>query len=129
MSPTLQVQWGAYFKPDPTEQLAVVQMTQAALGGGAAGGEPLITKRIAVERLKPIFGIENVDAVLKDLEKEADERAQRELDAATAQIDAQARAQGLGQDAGGDAAGATGGGGRPASGKDNARKPPGSSKP
>lgn len=79
MAPTLQVQWGAYFKPDPAEQKQVVEMTVAALGGGATGSDPLITKRIAVERLKPIFGIENVDAVLEELEKERDEASERAI--------------------------------------------------
>ena len=68
VSPSLQVKWGPYFKPDPAEELQVVQMAQAALGG-APGTKPLVTRRHALEKVAPLFGIENVDAVLDELEK------------------------------------------------------------
>jgi len=120
MAPTLQVKWGPYFKPDPAEQQQVVAMVQLALGGGPNAAEPLITRRAAVEKIASVFNIENVDASLEQLDKEADERAQRELDAATAAISAQNGAEGAGQNAGGKPAGPPDNSGRPASGKDDA---------
>lgn len=79
--PTLQTKWGPYFKPDVDEQQKLVKMVVEALDAGI----PVITLRIAVQKLAPIFGIENVSAVLKELEEaakkrraEADESAARE---------------------------------------------------
>lgn len=120
MAPSLRVKWGPYFKPDPLEQQQVVQTVQLALGGGPNAAAPIITQRIAVEQCAAIFGIDNVDAVLTEIQKETDERAQRELDAATAAISAKAGAQGAGQNPGGKPAGAPGSGGRAPSGKDDA---------
>jgi len=120
LSPTLQVKWGPYFRPEPAEQLQIVQLVQAALGG-APGAKPLITPRIGIEKIQDFFGIENVDAVLDELEKQAEEQAQNELDAATAALEAQGGAGGAGQNSKGDAVAPNGGGGRPPSGKVNAR--------
>jgi len=120
MAPSLRVKWGPYFKPDPLEQQQMVQMVQLALGGGPSAAQPIITQRIAVEQCAGVFGIDNVDAILEEIEKETDERAQRELDAATAVIGAKASAQGSQPNAGGKPAGSPGGSGRTASGKDDA---------
>jgi len=120
LSPTLQVKWGSYFKPDPDEEQKVVATTQLALGGGATAAEPLITRRIAVEKIAKVYGIENVDAVLDEIDKEQDARAKRELDAATAALAAQNGVGGAQTNPGGDPAAKGGDSGRPASGKDNA---------
>lgn len=116
--PSITAKWGAFFAPDPTEQKAIVDMIVAAMSGK---GGPLITRRMAIEKLAPIFGIENVDAALEQVEKEAEESAKRELDAATAALGKGGGAAGFGKDPGGKAPAPGGGSGRPASGKDDAR--------
>ncbi len=113
-SPSISVKWGRFFKPDPAEEQQIVATCQEALGG--KGGTPTITLRQAVEKQAAIFGTENVDAALEELEKERDERAQRELDATTAALDAEARAQRSVQNAKGGPSGTSGGGGRPKGG-------------
>jgi hypothetical protein len=82
--PSLTVIWGPYAQPDPTEEQAVVTTVRTAMGGGAGGGEPLITKRIALEKLREVFEFESVDAVLDDLEKETQERADKAVKQAAA---------------------------------------------
>jgi hypothetical protein len=77
ISPSLQLRWGSYFKPDPTEQQAVVTMVRLALAGE---GGAIITKRLAVEHVADIFGIENVEAVLKDIETEAADQQAKALE-------------------------------------------------
>lgn len=76
--PTLQVRWGTYFKPDADEQKKIVEMVLAALEAGV----PILTVKVAIQKLAPIFGIENVTAFMETLEEErlarqqeADERA------------------------------------------------------
>ncbi len=121
--PSITVKFGPYFQPDPEEQTKLVGLVQAALGGGGKG-QPLILLRTGVEKIAPIFGIENIDAFVEKLEQERDANAERELDAATAALDAEARAFGAGPNAEGKSTGSGGGGGRPASGQ----KPPSSGK-
>src|SRR6187549_1549617 len=99
--PSLTLKWGPYTKPDPTEQKAVVETVQLALGGPA--GTPLITQRMGIEKLHQagVFDVDNVDALLLQLEEQKVEKeqkeletAERELDAAVTQIHAKARAVG-----------------------------------
>jgi hypothetical protein len=68
-APDVQVTWGSYFKADPAEQLQLIQMVKEALKD-----LPLITKKLAVEKIAPIFGIKDIDALMHELEKEATER-------------------------------------------------------
>lgn len=82
--PPLQVKWGDYFRADPAEQLVLVQMVVAALECGV----PILTVKIAVAKLAPIFGIENVAAFLVDLQKEVDERASKKSADASSEIQA-----------------------------------------
>lgn len=116
--PTIKVKWGPYFAADPTEQKSIVDLTVAAMGKG--GSQALITRRQAVEKIAPVFGIENVEAALVELEKETEERAQRELDAATTALAAAGGAERPGANPGGKAPAPAGGGGRTAVGKNNA---------
>jgi hypothetical protein len=78
--PTLQVRWGSYFAPDPAEQKVIVEMVLKALEAGV----PLLTVKVAIQKLAPIFGIENVTAFIEDLENERLER-QAEADERAAQ--------------------------------------------
>ena len=77
--PTLTLRWGAYFKPDAADDLAIVQLTAQAKDAG------LITKRMALEKLQPTFGIENIDEALDALEEEAAQRKQEEADSMLAE--------------------------------------------
>lgn len=67
--PVIEVKWGNYFKPDPLEQQQILGMVVEAVTAG------LITKKAAVEKIAPIFGIEDVESLLEELKKEADENA------------------------------------------------------
>jgi hypothetical protein len=51
-----------------------VQTVQAALGGTA--GTPLITTQLAVEKLRQsgVFDIDNVGAIIEELQKQAEEK-------------------------------------------------------
>lgn len=85
-APTITVKWGSFSKPDPAEEKAIVETVALALGGGRLGYKPTITLRQGVQKIASIFGTENVEAALKDLETETEENAKRELDAAKAAI-------------------------------------------
>lgn len=77
-SPNLRVKWGTFSSPDPDEQQKIITMVVAALKGD---GQAIITRRTALEKLAPIFGIENVNAALEALLEEQNEsRKQREDD-------------------------------------------------
>ncbi len=71
--PTIQVIWGEYFKPDPDDQQKIINMVIAALGSPI----PVLTVRLALQKLAPIFGIENIAAIEEQLEAEAQIRAER----------------------------------------------------
>jgi len=92
--PSIAIKWGPYTKPDPSEQQAVVGLVVAARGGktpnGDASGEPLITKRAAVEKLKEagVFTIDNVAAFLESLEEETEEREAKQVAKERSQLDA-----------------------------------------
>lgn len=73
-APSLTVKWGSYFQPDPADQKQIVELVKAALDSKA------ITKRHAVEKLAPIFGIENVEAALEAIEEESQAQAASELE-------------------------------------------------
>lgn len=74
--PTLKIEYGPYFRPDPAEELQIVNLVQAALGKatggpeGSPGGTPLITQEIAIRRVAKIFGIENIKSIVDALEKQ-----------------------------------------------------------
>ena len=69
--PPFDLKWGAYSKPDPDEQGKLVAMAVAAKDGGLA------TVRAAVEMLREILHVEDIDAYLDELEEEAAQRAEQ----------------------------------------------------
>lgn len=79
LDPSLSLRWGTYTKLDGDEQQKIVAATVQAKDAG------ICTTRQAVEKVAPIFGTENVDAVMEALEEEADERAAKALDQTTAE--------------------------------------------
>jgi hypothetical protein len=76
--PSLQLKWGAYFREDVTEQASIVTMTVAAKTAG------LITAQQGVEKLAPIYGTEDAEAVLDALEAEKAENQKNAIEHAKA---------------------------------------------
>lgn len=66
--PALRVKWPPYFPPSASDQKVAADQVRADYDA------KLITRRTAVEKLAPFYGIENVDAYMEALETEADER-------------------------------------------------------
>ncbi len=64
--PLLFLRWPAgYIKPDPADEKTTVDMAVSAKAGGVA------TKRMALQKIAPIFGVDNVDQAQEALENEA----------------------------------------------------------
>lgn len=70
--PPLSLQWGAWFQPIPEDDEKLVKTTKEAYEA------KFITLRTVVEKLRRVFGIEDVNAYLEALEKEMKERAEQE---------------------------------------------------
>lgn len=85
--PDIQVLWGNYFKPDPEEQQKIIELAQVALGKGGTG-TPLITLRKAVEKIASIFGIDNIDSMVEQLEAQTAERERQAMERLTAEASA-----------------------------------------
>lgn len=86
VSPALVCKYGPYFKPDADEQSKALTMVQNALGKGIqGGGEQLIPKRAAIEKIAAIFGLDNIDAIEDSLEKEQADAEQKKADQAETQ--------------------------------------------
>ncbi len=120
-SPTVTVKWGSFFPSDAADEKLIVDTVVAAT--------PHTTKRMRMEKLAPIFGIENIDAALDDLEGEQEADAERELAATTAALDAEARITGAGKAPADGPPGSGGSGGKPPSGKVNTGARPGGKPP
>lgn len=75
--PRLSLRWGEYFRADPEEQQQLVTMCVQALECEV----PFLTVRAVVEKVAPLFGIENVKAFLEELQNESDARAKAASDA------------------------------------------------
>lgn len=91
-SPTLTVKWGSFFAPDAADEKMIVDTVVAAA--------PYTTERMRMEKLAPIFSIENVEAALADLEEEKqaeldteESKADAELERTKVEIDATAKAK------------------------------------
>jgi len=79
------LKWGPYFTPDPEDEAKTVDTAVKAKEAG------LITTRMGVEKCSRIFGVENVDAVLGDIESEKAEQDERDLKNATNELAAAAK--------------------------------------
>jgi hypothetical protein len=67
-APKLKLQWPDYFDPSDADEMTRVTMSSAALGGG------LVTLASAVEHIKSVFGIGNVEQYVETLKKEKADR-------------------------------------------------------
>lgn len=97
-APSLTVKWGPYRKPDPEEQVQVVEAVMAAMGAPTK----LLPLRIALEKLRDggVLNADNLQAVIDELKKEqaeadakADADADRQVNDAIAIADAAAKAK------------------------------------
>ena len=82
--PSLQVIWGDYFKPDPEDQQKIIAMVVSALSSPI----PVLTLGLALQKIAPIFGIENIAAIQEQLEAEQAERDAHALEKTTAEHEA-----------------------------------------
>jgi len=74
-APMLSIRWPLSFsKSDPADDQIVVTAVVAAYGA------KLITRRMAIQKLAPLLGIENVDQALEAVEAEDEARSARALD-------------------------------------------------
>lgn len=71
-APPLALQWGAWFQPIPEDDEKLVKTTREAYEA------KFITLRTVIEKLRRVFGIEDVNAYLEALEEEMRERAEQE---------------------------------------------------
>lgn len=75
--PMLFLRWPAgYLKPDAQDENVTVTMATAALKGC------VITKRMALQKVAPIFGVDNIDQAEQALKEEAAERQQQAMQVA-----------------------------------------------
>lgn len=82
-APLLFVRWSrGFLSPGVDEEKTTVDAVVAARGGA------LITKRMALEKLKSVFPIDNVDQALEELEEEATENQARAVENAKAMNEA-----------------------------------------
>jgi len=118
--PSLKARWGPYYRASIEDTVAIVNAMQNVIGQTKNGGVQLAPRITAIEILAPFLGVDNPQALLEQIATEENDRAERELDAAKATLDAQASAKGSGPSAPGGPAKPPGDSGRTASGKDNA---------
>ena len=86
--PTIRTLWGPYARPDALDEQNIVTMVRLAMG--KPGEKPIITLKMAVEKIKDLFGVENVDAVVAELE--AQQAEQEAKDQAAAEAEAKLKA-------------------------------------
>jgi hypothetical protein len=77
-APTLTVKWGSFFAPDAADEKLIVETVVAAA--------PYTTERMRMEKLAPLFGIENIEAALAELEEEQQAKADTDLERTTAEL-------------------------------------------
>lgn len=78
LEPSLTLKWGPYVKPTPEDDAQLVNVAVLAKR------ENLITVRSAVDKIRSVFAIEDVDAFIEALQTEADARQKRAMDMAAA---------------------------------------------
>jgi hypothetical protein len=71
-NPPLELTWGPWFTPSPTEIAAAVTATSTAVGG-----TPILSTRTAIQSLQPFYPITSVDSELAEVDKETQSAAAR----------------------------------------------------
>lgn len=72
--PSLSLIWPPFFRSDMTEEQQVVSTTALALQSN------MITKRMALEKLRSVYPFENIENVLEQLEEQAEEMAEHSVE-------------------------------------------------
>lgn len=70
--PSLSVVWPSFVRPNETEEQQIVSLVAQAKQSG------LITARMALEKLRPVFHFENLETVVEQLEEETKHRTEVE---------------------------------------------------
>ena len=79
-APMLFLRWpSSYMRPQPEDETATVTTTGLALQA------KIITRRMAVQKVAPIYGVDDVDQAMEALEKEDQENAAKALEQQKAQ--------------------------------------------
>lgn len=74
--PEIRPLWGAFFDPTPEEEKTTVDMVVAAVGGG------VITREVALEKLRHVFPFESASDLVEDLDEEAAAKQEAAMDQA-----------------------------------------------
>lgn len=73
-APMLFLRWAAsYMRPQPEDENQIVTTTGLALSG------KMITRRMAVQKVAPIYGVDDVDQAMEALEEEGDANDAKQL--------------------------------------------------
>lgn len=76
---SIKLKWPPYFAPTWPDIQAATTATQAA-----NGGKPLITRKTATQAVAQLFGVTDVEEELKEMDKQAEEETQRQMDVMSA---------------------------------------------
>jgi hypothetical protein len=72
--PSISLFWPPFFRTDAAEQQQVVAMASLALQSN------MITRRMALEKLRSVFPFENIEAVLTHLDEQVEETAKHSVE-------------------------------------------------
>ena len=78
--PSLSLIWPPFFRADKADEQLVVATTAAALQAN------MITRRMALEKIRPIYPYENMEAVLAQLDEEAEHAAEHSVEKMLAKV-------------------------------------------
>ncbi len=71
--PDIEVRYGDFYTPDPTEQKALIELI------ALSAKEGLLDRESAIEKAAPILGVQNIEELKKRLEKQRAEDEEREI--------------------------------------------------
>jgi len=72
--PSLTIIWPPFFRSDMTEEQLVVSTAALALKSS------MITRRMALEKMRSIYPFENIETVLEQLDEEAEKVAEHSIE-------------------------------------------------
>lgn len=72
--PSLSLVWPSFFRFDMNEEQQIVTTAALAVQGG------LITRRMALEKLRSVYPFENIDAVSQQLEEQVEAGASQNVE-------------------------------------------------
>lgn len=72
--PSLSLIWPPFFRSDMTEEQQLVSTTALALQSN------MITRRMALEKLRAVYPFENIEAVLEQLDEQVEEMSEHSVE-------------------------------------------------